>query len=170
MDRITVALRTEGDEPEVRRLIREIGLAVPTAAFETDSEVTAGFREAREAFGFSCFLFLGLDSKDKSSNRVTQETFEHVCEGRPSRLEKLVRRLETMERESDPWIIFAYSWESGQDVVYYEGGADSFSAYLRLIGGAYRTTYNISNMVANIDLDTPLLWKITNPYGTPRSP
>ncbi len=161
MDRIAVALRSENDEQRVRDLIQKVGFKLPAADFESDPETMHGIFQAREHFGIARMLFLVSDSSDDSSNRVTQETFEQlIMHETTCRLEKLFKHLAHEELESEVWLFFAFCWDVDQEIVYYEGNADAFGVHLRLNGGAFRTTYNLKKGTSNIDLDTPVVWKL----------
>ena len=48
----------------------------------------------------------------------------------------------------------------GSNTVYYEGTAEQFEAYLKLNGGAFRLLHSFKIQSFNIDLNTPLIWKL----------
>jgi|688.fasta_scaffold476659_2 hypothetical protein len=161
MDRVVVAIASDVDVQTVRRIVQDVGLNFPQADFWADIETAPGLRQFKNIVGICEVLFLVLHPNDNSSSRVTQETFESVViKATQSRLESLVRALGQGDLVSDVWLFFVYSWSENQEIVYYEGDASAFSCHLKLNGGAFRTTYNVIKKTLNIDLDTPLVWKV----------
>lgn len=161
MDRVIVAIGSGADEQTVRRIVKDVGFELPLADFGSDPETMDGIRQAGLAFGFAEMLFLVMNPNDDSSNQVTQETFESVVINETaSRLEKLVEHIGRAKLESDIWLCFAYGWTVDQEIVYYEGDSAAFRCHLTLNGGAFRTTYSLVAGSANIDLDTPVIWRV----------
>ena len=160
MDRIAIGVCSDQDSVLVSSLMSDLGLKETERKFVDDSEIREGLEHFCSLKGIKKLHFLVKSPSDLTSNHLTQEIADDLSQGKPSRIDILAQRIKADKIESSIWFIFAFTWRAADEISYFSGRADALHQYMLLNGGAYRLVYVVDRDKYNIDLDTPLVWKI----------
>ena len=157
MDTIAVTWNGEIDSSSIKKAMDEIALSAYESA---DVEVLSGIREYQEAVMATDLVYLASSSNASTSNTLTARISDEIEKGLVPCLCRLARLLEDQLKLGQIWFLFAHDWPAGIETTYYEGNAQQLEAYLQLNGGAFRLVHSFKTQSFNIDLDTPLIWKL----------
>jgi len=147
----------------LEKIVGEVGLNF--ADHSGDDEVDLGLNECKYALSLSGAHYL-VDSKDDlTSNKLSIKIAKEVSEGLEPCLSRLGKLILEQIKEGEFWLMFAYEWVSGDNVVYLEGAPEDLAVYIKLNGGAYCLLHSFSTQATNIDIDTPLVWKLVEQHS-----
>ena len=156
----TIAVGWKGAIPATvfEEAIHKIGLT--SADLSGDGEVQSGIQECMQALALDGILYLVQSEKDSTSNKVTSRIFDEICQDFVPCVPRLGTLLQDRIDGGQIWFFFAHDWPAGISVGYFEGTPQDLTSYLKLNGGAFRRLRSFSTKATNLDLDTPLVWKI----------
>ena len=157
MDMIAITWNGKIDASSVKKAMDEIALYSYRNA---DAEVLPGIRECKEALMFTELFYLASFGGASTSNELTARISDEIEKDLMPSLCRFARLLEDQLKFGNIWFLFAHDWPAGIETTYYEGNAEQFEAYLKVNGGAFRLVHSFKNQSFNIDLDTPLIWKL----------
>ena len=157
MDTIAITWNGEIEASSVKKAMDEIALCSYQNA---DAEVLSGIHECKEALMFTELLYLADSSDASTSNKLTARISDEIEKDLVPCLCRFAQLLEDQLKLGSIWFLFAHDWFEGIETIYYEGTAEQFEAYLKLNGGAFRLLHSFKIQSFNIDLNTPLIWKL----------
>ena len=162
MDAVAVALGSAADEEAVRRIIQQVGLFV-IGSGDGDDEIASGFSAAKAAFAWERVLQVSTAPTDKHSGGLVDASFECFLSETMTPIERLVNGVAGADTVGRIAFVFCFEWSRESAISTYSGSASELSVYLRLNGGPYRLTCAPPKYSSpNIDLDTPLVWRLSH--------
>ena len=159
----TILLGWKGAIPvsTLEEAIREVDLT--SGNLSSDGEVQPGLQECKLALALDGILYLVKSEGDPSSNKVTCRISDEIYHDFEPCISRLGSLLQNNIGDGQIWFFFAHDWPAGISVTYLEGTPQDLASYLRLNGGAFRRLRSFSAKANNLDLDTPLVWKLRRP-------
>lgn len=156
----TIALGWKGSilVSVLEEAIREVELTF--ADLSGDDEVQSGIQEAKLALALDGILYLVKSEGDPTSNKVTCRISDEIYQDLQPCLSRLGALLQDRINGGQIWFFFAHEWPAGISVTYLEGTPQDLASYLKLNGGAFRSFRSFRAKANNLDLDTPLVWKL----------
>jgi hypothetical protein len=162
MDAVAVALGSAADEEAVRRIIHQVGLFVISSG-DGDDEIASGLSAAKAAFAWERVLQVSTAPADKHSGGLVDASFECFLSETMTPIERLVNGVAGTDTVGRIAFVFCFEWSRESAISTYSGSANELSVYLRLNGGPYRLTCAPPKYSSpNIDLDTPLVWRLSH--------
>lgn len=157
MDTIAITWNGGIDSSSIKKAMDEIALCAYESA---DVEVLSGIRECQDAVMATELFYLADSSDASTSNTLTARISDEIEKDLVPCLCRFARLLEGQLKLGGIWFLFAHDWPEGIEATYYEGTAEQFETYLKLNGGAFRLLHSFKTQSFNVDLDTPLIWKL----------
>lgn len=162
MEQIAIGTKSPDEDGALCQTIDSLGLVTLSTDPERDPETRSGLTEFCSTIGINRVHFLGTSKSEAGSNSLSQEISGDIAKGERSRLDQLAEALGKSNLVPNVWIMFAHTWKTGDEVSYFSGNAESLHDYISLNGGPYRVLYVPHRGQYNVDLDTPLIWRLTN--------
>ena len=158
MDTIAIGWKGAISTSVIEKAINQVGLG--NVDVFKDGEVKAGLEECEETLMLDGILCLVDSDGDSTSNKVTMRISEEIDRGLEPCISRIGSLIRSKMSEGQVWFFFAHDWPRGINVTYYEGLPSDLASYLKLNGGAFRLLYSFKRKCTNLDLDTPLVWKL----------
>jgi hypothetical protein len=162
MDAVIIAISDAADEDAVRREVARVGLFVVNLN-SFDSEIEPGLSAAKAALAWDRLFQVSDSASVHDSGRLVSSSFECLLSDSCSPIEKLARGIAESCTAGPITVVFCYAWSRDSAITYYKGSSSELAVYLRLNGGPYRITRSYPKYHSpNLDLDTPLVWLLSN--------
>jgi hypothetical protein len=139
--------------------IKEAGLEVIDLSW--DGDLQPGLQEFSKVHSVNKVRYLADSAGDRTSNSLFLEIADAIASNRPSCIWKLAKILEGKVVAGPVFLFFACDWADRIQIDYFEGSSCELAFYMKLNTGAFRRQYVVRARKYNLDLGTPLVWRLS---------